>query len=298
MDRSSQSEVNPLATVLLRHPHEAFSSHDRIDQQWRALHYRRRPNLNAAIREFTALMELLDRCGAQPILLPGREDLTLDSIYVRDAAVVADSGIVLCRMGKAGRRTEPAALQEAVADLDVNILGEISPPGRLEGGDVVWLNPVTLVVGLGYRTNQEGADQLKTLLGSRVDEWIEVSLPHWRGPSDVFHLMSMLSPLDDDLALVYSPLLPVPFRERLLQLGFELVEAPDEEFESMGCNVLTVAPRRCIALESNPLTRRRLEAAGVEVLTYQGREISHAGCGGPTCLTRPLQRRPLRGSRS
>jgi N-dimethylarginine dimethylaminohydrolase len=128
------------------------------------------------------------------------------------------------------------------------------------------------------------------LLGSEVDRVVPVPLPHWHGPEDVFHLMSMYSPVDHDLAVVYSPLLPVPFRQLLLKKGYELVEVPEEEFESMGCNVLAVAPRKCVVVEGNPVTRRRLEAAGAEVHEFKGREISMKGGGGPTCLTRPLVR--------
>ena len=153
---------------------------------------------------------------------------------------------------------------------------------------MTWLDRRTLAVGRGYRTSAGAIERVASLLPD-VDV-LEVPLPHWRGPSDVFHLMSMLSPLAEDLLLVYSPLLPVPFREELLARGFELVEVPDEEFDSQGCNVLAVAPRVAVALEGNPESRRRMEAAGVEVHVFTGREISLPGCGGPTCLTRPLER--------
>jgi N-dimethylarginine dimethylaminohydrolase len=153
---------------------------------------------------------------------------------------------------------------------------------------VTWLDPDTLAVGRGYRTSEAAIARLAELLPD-VDV-VRVALPHWRGPGDVFHLMSMLSPLAEDLALVYAPLLPVPFREVLLDRGIRLVEVPHEEFETQGCNVLAVAPRVAVALDGNPETRRRMEAAGVEVHVYQGREISVKGCGGPTCLTRPLER--------
>jgi N-dimethylarginine dimethylaminohydrolase len=160
----------------------------------------------------------------------------------------------------------------------------------LEGGDFLWLDEATAVVGRGYRTNDEGIEQLEILLADTADDLVVVPLPHWKGPSDVFHLMSVISPIDHDLALVYSPLLPVPFREFLLHRGVSLVEVPDEEFESMGCNVLAVAPRVCLVVEGNPVTRRRLEDAGAQVHAYSGEEISLPGCGGPTCLTRPLLR--------
>jgi len=209
---------------------------------------------------------------------------------VRDASVMFDGGAILCSMGKKAREDEPAALEAAYRDLGVPVTGRIAGTGRLEGGDVVWLGPRTLAVGRGYRTNDEGIRQLTGLLDGAVDEVIVAPLPHWNGPTDVFHLMSVISPLADDLAVVYSPLLPVPFREALVERGVGLVEVPDDEFDSMGCNVLAVAPRLAVAVEGNPETRRRMELAGVEVHTYRGEEISAKGCGGPTCLTRPLVR--------
>jgi N-dimethylarginine dimethylaminohydrolase len=169
-------------------------------------------------------------------------------------------------------------------------MGAIEPPGRLEGGDVVWLGDRTIAVGRGYRTNDDGISQLRTLLGPAIDECLVVPLVHWRGETDVFHLMSMISPVDRDLAVVYAPLLPVPFRERLVDLGYAFVEVPDEEFASMGANVLAIGPRRAVMVAGNPRTRARLEQAGVEGIEYDGREISLKGGGGPTCLTRPIDR--------
>jgi N-dimethylarginine dimethylaminohydrolase len=159
-----------------------------------------------------------------------------------------------------------------------------------ERGDVLWLDERTVVVGRGYRTNDAGISQFRDLLGTAVDEVIVVPLPHWRGPGDVFHLMSIISPVDHDLAVVYSPLMPVTFRELLLERGMSLVEVPDEEFATMGANVLALGHRRALMLSGNPVTRRRLEAAGVEVMEYDGENISTKGGGGPTCLTRPLLR--------
>ena len=201
--------------------------------------------------------------------------------------------MIFCSMGKPAREPEPAAQERALASLGgaPGIAGRIEPPGRLEGGDVIWTGDRTIVVGRGYRTNAEGIRQLRRLLGEAVDV-VEVPLPHWRGAGDVMHLMSLISPVDDDLAVVYSPLLPVPFREWLQDRGYQLVEVPAEEFDTMGTNVLALAPRRCVMLTGNPRTRAALEAAGAEVVEYEGREISVKGAGGPTCLTRPLLRMP------
>ena len=163
-------------------------------------------------------------------------------------------------------------------------------PGTVEGGDVAWLDERTLAVGHTYRTNAEGIRQLKTMVEPLGVEVIVVNLPHYKGPSNVFHLMSILSPVDKDLAVVYSPLMPITFRQRLLQRGFILVEVPDSEFESMGCNVLALAPRECVMVDGNPITKAAQEAAGSKVTVYKGNEKSDKGGGGPTCLTRPVKR--------
>ena len=183
--------------------------------------------------------------------LPPTQSTGLDSIYVRDASVVCEHGVILCNMGKVEREAEPAAQAAAFRSLNIPIRGEITGEGRLEGGDVTWIDAHTVAVGRGYRTNEEGIRQLRALLGDCVDEFLVVPLPHHRGPADVFHLMSILSPIDRDLMLVYSPLMPVSFREALLARGIQLVEMCDAEFETEGCNVLTVAPRKCIMLEAN-----------------------------------------------
>jgi N-dimethylarginine dimethylaminohydrolase len=222
-------------------------------------------------------------------LLPADPNTGLDSIYARDATIICDRGVILCHMGKAARKTEPDAQETAFGSLGLPMLGAIGGEGTLEGGDVTWLDSETIAVGRGYRTNGEGIRQLRGILEPEI-EVIEVALPHWRGPGDVFHLMSVLSPIDNDLALVYSPLMSVPFREELLRRDIQLVEVPDEEYDSMAGNVLAIEPRVCVQLSGNPVTRERLERAGVEVLVNEGTDISGKGCGGPTCLTRSLER--------
>jgi N-dimethylarginine dimethylaminohydrolase len=290
-----QSDVAPLRRVLLKHARDAFVGPARIEAQWRELDYSAPPDFGAACRESDALAELLQSLGVQVAWLPPA-DVGLDSIYVRDAAVVSDAGIVLSRMGKAARAGEPAQVGRAAPELGFSVLGRIEAPGTLEGGDVVWLGSRTLAVGQGKRTNAEGIRQLAALLRG-VDQGVDpgvdvlaVPLPDYAAPGDVFHLMSALSPLADDLALVFPPLLPPAFLAQLEERGLGLVEVPAAELDTMGANVLAVAPRVVVALEGSPETRRRMERAGVAVHTYRGDEISRKGFGGPTCLTRPLER--------
>jgi N-dimethylarginine dimethylaminohydrolase len=290
MNETAQSEVGTLRRVLLKHPREAFGAPERIDAEWRTLNFTAAPDLARAIDDYERFTAMLRASGTAIDFLPAAPGTTMDSLFVRDASIVCDRGAILCRMGKPQRAGEPEAQAASLRAAGVEVLGRIEPPGTLEGGDVAWLDARTLAVGRGYRTNDDGIRQLRALLGDAIDELIVVPLPHWRGPSDVFHLMSILSPVDRDLAVVYSPLMPVPFREALLARGMQLVEVPDAEFDSMGCNVLAIAPRRCVMVAGNPLTRDRLERAGCEVLEYEGAEISLKGGGGPTCLTRPLRR--------
>jgi N-dimethylarginine dimethylaminohydrolase len=294
MEIGSFTEVGRLVNVVMKHARDAFADEQTIAAQWKALNFTAAPDYGAAIDEYERLLDILRASGATVHLLPRDTDTTLDSVYTRDASIVSPKGIILCRMGKAARETEPDAHRRAFESFGsaFRVYGRIEPPGLLEGGDVVWLDARTLLVGRGYRTNAEGIRQLRVLLGESVDV-IDIPLLHWRGESDVMHLMSLISPVDRDRAVVYSRLLPVPFRKLLLGRGYRLVEVPDEEFDSMGSNVLALGPGRCVMLAGNPRTRTALERAGVEVIEYGGDEISVKGAGGPTCLTRPITRAPF-----
>lgn len=285
-----QTMIGRIRRVLLKHPRQAFGDAERVATQWRALRYPEPPDLGRASEEYDGFVEILQGAGAETLFLPSDDATGLDSIYVCDAAITTDRGLVLCNMGKAARRAEPEALGRFGAAAGIPILGRITGEGRLEGGDVVWIDERTLAVGQGYRSNAEGARQLRALLGGLADEVVSVPLPHWKGPEDVLHLMALLSPIDRDLALVHRSLLPVPFLDRLRARGIALLDVPEEEFATLGCNVLALAPRVCLALAGNPGTRALLERAGARVLTYRGREISLKGSGGPTCLARPLRR--------
>jgi N-dimethylarginine dimethylaminohydrolase len=286
--------VAPIRRLLLQHPRDAFQSQERLEATWREQGFLSCPDFAAALREYDAFVELLSEWVPDIAFLSASSRTGLDAVYVHDPAIVSDRGAILGRMGKAARSEEPAMMGEALAALDVPVLGAVLEPGRLEGGDVLWVDRRVLAVGEGYRTNADGIRQLRELLAGAIDEIVVVPLPHWRGPESCLHLMSFISLIDRDLALVHSRLIPVPFREWLLERGVRLVEVPEAEYDSLGCNVLAVAPRSCVMVEGNPITRRRLETAGAAVREFRGREICLKGEGGPTCLTRPLHRAPAR----
>ena len=290
MKETHHSEYLKLASVYLKSAESSFRSEKKLTKQWKELQFLTKPNFEESLKEYNAFQLFFTNKNIETCFFPADQKTWIDSIYCRDASIATDFGMIICNMGKNGRIQEPKAQLETYLQNNVKILGEITFPGTLEGGDVAWLDQKTLAVGHTYRTNDQGIRQLKALLDPKGIEVIVVELPHYKGKEDVFHLMSILSPVDKNLAVVYSPLMPIKFRNQLLERGFQLIEVPDEEFESMGCNVLAVAPRDCLMVDGNPITKKLLEQAGCQVVAYKGNEISVKGGGGPTCLTRPLKR--------
>lgn len=288
-DFGAYNNYGPLKLVAVRHPREAFASDARLDAEWQKLNYHARPDLANARAEFDRALAIIKATGATVVELPDDPSLTMDSLYTHDALVVTPQGLVRPRMGKPERRGEPAINGAALANLGLPVAGDITGDGKLEGGDLVWLDRHTLLAGVGYRTNLEGVRQLQALAGADVTvEWFD--LPHYKGKADVFHLMSVLSPLDHDLAVVYLPLMPARLAEFLAARGINFIHVPDEEFETMGCNVLALGPRHAMAVAGNPETAARMRAAGVTVEVIDGADICRKGEGGPTCMTRPLVR--------
>lgn len=291
MSKTSHTEYLTLEAVLIKSAAAAFRSDLLISEQWKTLNFLDKPDLKIANEEYSKFESILKSQCIEVSHLPENETLSMDSIYCRDASIATDFGMILCTMGKRERSREPEAQKAYFEKHGIKVLGEILHPGTLEGGDVTWLDRNTLAVGHTYRTNPAGINQLKGLLEPKGVQIIVAELPHHKGPDDVFHLMSIFSPVDADLAVVYSPLMPIAFRNELLLRGYRLIEVPENEFDSMGCNVLALGPKKCLMLAGNPQTEKGLADHGCEVFTYQGEHISVMGGGGPTCLTRPLMRK-------
>lgn len=258
-------------------------------RSWERYGWHAAPDPAAAAAEHAAFRAVLADAGADVVvasdLVPGDPD----AIYAYDPVLLTDRGAVLLSMGKAERRAEPETMGLVLETLGIPTIAALEPPACAEGGDMLWVDETTLLLGMGYRTNEQGAAAIRRALEPSTDV-VAVDLPHRNGPSECLHLMSLLSPLDRDLALGYLPLMPVRLVTLLQERGIELIDVPDDEFDSMAPNVLALGPRVALALDGNPETRRRMEDAGVGVHTYVGNEISRKGDGGPTCLTRPLER--------
>lgn len=257
---------------------------------WQEFGYLRPLDHDLAVREHAAFRRILREAGIEVITGEIDDARLQDGIFPYDPVFTTNAGAVLTRMGKPLREAEVDLAERTMQEIGVPIAGRIAAPGTLEGGDCLWVDATTIAVGRGYRTNESGIRQMREIMAPSGVEVIGYDLPHWHGPAECLHLLSMISMIDDDLAVIYKPLMPVALVQLLEERGIEMVEIPDEEFSTQGCNVLALGPRRCVLLRENTVSAERLRAAGCEVTIYAGDEISHNRTGGPTCLTRPILR--------
>jgi N-dimethylarginine dimethylaminohydrolase len=280
--------AGPLKRVLMRSASSAMRHAN--PAQW---HYGPGFDPQRAAAQHEQMTRLVAASGAQIEWLTDADDGLADSVFTHDPSLMTDHGAVILSMGKTLRRPEPGLHEAAYKRMGIPILGRVEYPGQVEGGDCVWIDAGTLAVGRGVRTNQEGIRQLANLLAPKGVEVFGFDLPLWQGEEACLHLMSVISPLADDLALVYLPLLPVAFYQLLRARGIMLVEGDAGEFAAsngLSLNVLPTAPRQVIAVAGFPRTAAAMQAAGCAVSTFEADALCIACEGGPTCLTRPVLR--------
>ncbi len=284
------SMYKPLQRVIVKHPNEAFRNQNYLAEHWETYNYLEEPNFEEAVREFADFIAILEQHVPQIDYLPVSDVAGMDSLYAHDPVKFTPAGAIILKSGKKLRQAEAAVYREFFKKKEIPIIGELTGDAVADGGDIVWLDDKTLAVGRGYRTNDEAIRQLKELTASYVDEFIVVQLPHDQGEAECLHLMSFISMVDHDLAVVHSRLMPVFFRQLLIERGIQLIEVPEDEYHKLGCNVLALAPRVCVIAIGNASTKQQLLDAGATVYEYKGEEISVKGTGGPTCLTSPVVR--------
>jgi N-dimethylarginine dimethylaminohydrolase len=284
----AQGMVGRLRRVVMRRPGEAMAAAD--PATW---HYTGAIDLHEARSAHDAFADALRAWDVEVLYHDEPLPEHSDSVFVFDPALVTDRGTLLLRMGKSLRRGEEEPLGRTLQGCGVPICGRLEGDACVEGGDTLWLDHDTLAVGRGFRTNAEGVRQLRGLLGPLGVTVLDYDLPYFTGPEACLHLLSLVSPVDIDLAVAYPPLMPTAFWRELTRRGVRLLEVPEEEFSrTQATNVLTVAPRRCIMLGGSPVTKELLEMADCEVVTVPGEPLSFKTEGGPTCLTRPVLRDP------
>lgn len=290
MKYGCQSMVDKITGIMIKHPNQAFKNQEHINENYEGCKYYGIPDFQKCQEEYKVFEDILKENVENIYYLPEDDDTNLDSIYAHDSLKITKKGAIYFNMSKDVRKGEAKAAEKYLQSLGVPTLGYIEEPGRMEGGDVLWLGDNKVAIGLGYRTNEEGISQFKELTKDFIDEVITVPLPHAVGSDEVLHLMSLISPVADDLAVVYSKYMPIFFREMLIENGIELLEVDDDEYDYLGCNVLTLAPKVCVLIEGIPKIQKKLEDAGCKVYTYPGEEISIKGTGGATCFTSPIHR--------
>lgn len=282
--------VEKLTYVIVKHPKDSFISQEHLSESWKKFNYISEPIYDVAVQEFENFIEILGKHVKQIEYLPSSNQTGLDSLYSHDPVKFTKNGAILLKSGKTLRQPEVKVYKQFLKERNIPIIGELSGEARADGGDIIWLDSRTLVVGRGYRTNDEAIEQIREMTRSMVEEFYVVQLPHDQGEEECLHLMSLISMVDHDLAVVYSKLMPVFFRQLLLKRGIRLIEVPDREYITLGCNVLALEPRVCVIVAGNDITKSQLEEAGATVYEYKGTEISYKGTGGPTCLTLPVLR--------
>ena len=285
------SNVSTLKTVLLKDPQAAFKSQKTIDLQWQDLNFIDKPDFKKSVTQYENFIDILNDNNVEILYIPEDEITSLDSIYTHDPIFMTPNGAVIGNMGKTQRKPETIMMKNYLNEIGVPILGEIINDATLEGGDVIWIDEKTVAAGLTYRTNNKGIDQLRKILSTISIEVISVDLPHWNGPVDVLHLMSLISPLNENLFLIYKKLLPIALLKLLKKLDIKTISIADEDYDSLGCNVLPLSTTKCLITSGNDKTFKIIEENGVEVIEFQASEICYKGSGGPTCLTRPIYRK-------
>ena len=290
MNYGCQSMTGKIEAILIKRPEEAFISQENLNANWEKFNYFGCPDYEKVIEEYNEFEKFIKENIPEVYYLKQDDRAGLDSIYAHDPLKVTKKGAIYFPMGKELRGREREATREYLESIGIPTLGEIKAPGKMEGGDVLWIDEKTVAIGRGYRTNDEGIRQFKELTKDIIDEYIIVPMPHGDGEDCCLHLMSIISFVDTDKAVVYSKYMPVFFREYLIEKGITLIECGDEEYDYLGTNVLCVAPGKCITIAGNPEITAKMRDAGIDVTTYEGKELSYRGTGGPTCLTCPLYR--------
>ncbi|MCC2864822.1 MAG: arginine deiminase family protein [Clostridiales Family XIII bacterium] len=290
MKYGCQSMVGKIESILIKKPEQAFISQENLNKTWEEFKYFGCPDYETVLKEYAVFEKYIKENVENVYYLPQDDRTGLDSIYTHDPLKITKKGAIYFPMGKALRSKEYLATKAYLESIGVPTLGEIKAPGKMEGGDVLWIDEKTVAIGRGYRTNDEGIRQFKELTKDLVDEYIIVPMPHGEGEDACLHLMSIISFVDTDKAVVYSKFMPVFFREYLLEKGFMLIEADDDEYDYLGTNLLALEPGKVILIKGCSKIEKKLKDLGLTVMTYEGKELSYRGTGGPTCLTCPITR--------
>ncbi|MCH4886411.1 amidinotransferase [Acidaminobacter sp. JC074] len=290
MSFGCQSMTKKIKKIVIKHPNDAFISQEHLSKHWKEYGYVEEPDFNSVLKEYESFEKVIKDHVEEVYYLPKAETVGLDSIYTHDSLKITKKGAIYFNTGKKLRQKEGFEMERLLEEKGIPTLGRIQSPGLMEGGDVLWLNEDTVLIGRGYRTNDEGIRQFTELTKNFIKEIIVIPMPHGEGEEACLHLMSIISMIHDKLAVVYSKYMPVFMRELLLERGIELLEVNDKEYDYLGSNVLALDEKNCMLVAGNDEIESLLKEKGCNVYTYEGKNMSYYGTGGPTCLTCPVYR--------
>ena len=290
MQYGCQTMTGKIKAIVLKDPSKAFISQENLKANWEKYNYIDIPKYEESLKEYEKFKSIIEDNVESVFYLPEDPDTGLDSIYAHDSVKITKKGAIFFNTGKELRKNEAVAMEKKFKEIGIPILGKIESPGKMEGGDVLWLDEKTVALGLGYRTNMEGIEQFKKLTKDFIEAYIIVPVPHGQGENECLHLMSLVSLINEKLAVVYSKFMPVFFIEILKNRNIEFIEVDEKEYDYLGSNVLALSPEKALMIEGNENVKNALLEKGIEVLTYSGNNISYFGTGGPTCLTCPIWR--------
>jgi len=306
--RFGYAEYGRLRAVLMHTPgkeldlvtprtYRKFLFGDAIDpEQFRQDHTRFADVFRSEGVKVALITELLHD---QPELLKKTERLP-NLVYTRDTATITPNGYILTRMKCSIRRRESEVVEAALHQLSIPALMKVKPPATIEGGDLIFLDEETLLVGVANRTNQKAIQQL-TSVGERSGQLrslFAIPLPSW-----VLHLDGTIMPVDRDLAIVHLRSLQKPgilfedgnmkknvnLPKFLKERETHLVEVTDYERQRRATNIMPLGARKAIAYDGNARTRRELVRNGVDLIEIEGSELIR-GSGGPRCMTAAILR--------
>ena len=282
------SMTNRLATVGMLRPMKALKTAD--PKKW---HYGNSFDPTKINDNYSSFTKILTDLDVKILWMESKNNENADSIFTYDASFMTPRGAILLLPGKPLRKGEEKIHEAFYKKNNIPIIGRLSGSASAEGGDIFWVDKETVVIGKSFRTNQEGIEQIKRIFNAFNVIVFSFDLPFFLGSEACLHMMSLISLVDDKKALTYKTLLPIGLVQLLEKKGYDLIEAPEDEFissEGLNINVLAIKPGECVMISGFPKTKKTLENNGVNVHTFEGNSLC-IGCeGGPTCLTRPILR--------
>lgn len=276
------NEWGQLKSVLLHRPgSEIHASADADNVQMIE-----RLDADIAAAQHDRLAETYRSAGVQVHYVEPPSTPDPNQIFAADLLLMTPEGAIVGRPASTVRAGEERWIARRLSEIGIPILRTISGVGTFEGADALWIDPKTLLIGRGLRTNEAGIAQLSELLNPMGIETVVVDLP-----IGTMHLMGMLRIIDRDLAIAWPERLAISAVQLLKNKGYSVEFIPDEKeaVQGFALNAVTLGPRKILMAAGNPITQEFYEYLGITCVTVNVDELAKA-TGSIGCLTGVLHR--------